>query len=92
MTTLCLEAELPIDITELAEFSVSVNDADEFHPTFYCFQNLSRTLKNNHDKIDLKLVPLSLGYKYCRVIYKSALFGEFNFEIAAKIEPPTVVK
>jgi len=49
-------------------------------------------LRNNHDKIDLKVIPLTMGYKYCRVVYKSVLYGEFNFEIAAKIDPPSVVK
>jgi len=33
-----------------------------------------------------------MGNKYCRVVYKSVLYGEFNFEIAAKIDPPSVVK
>lgn len=79
VTNVALEAELPIDITELTEFSVSIMDSDETCPSFFCFQQLNRTLKNNHDRLDLKLVPLSMGPKYCRVCYKSGLFGEFNF-------------
>lgn len=92
ITTVTLEAELPIDISELAEFAVSIVDVDEVYPSFYCFQQMNRTLKNNHDRLDIKLVPLTLGYKYCRVCYKSPIFGEFNFEIMAKIDPPVISK
>jgi hypothetical protein len=92
ITTVTLDAELPIDISELVEFEVTINDADYSQPSFHCFQQLSRTLKNNHDRLDLKLIPLTMGTKYCRVIYRSALFGEFNFEITAKIDPPSSAK
>lgn len=49
-----------MDIIDICEFSVTLNEGEEPIKSFHCFSQLNRTLRNNHDKLDIKLVPLTL--------------------------------
>lgn len=42
--------------------------------------------------MELKLVPLSMGDKICKISYFSPTYGEFIYEIHAKISNPKVLK
>jgi hypothetical protein len=64
-----------MDIIDISEFSVSLNEADEGVKSFYCFSQMTRILRNNHDRLDIKLVPLTLEPKFCRVCYRSSTYG-----------------
>ena len=57
ISTLPLDVELPIDFTDLVEFTVSIHQRDK-NPAFYCFQNVTRFLRTNKDKLELRIVPL----------------------------------
>lgn len=60
ITNITLEVELPMDIIDLCEFNVSLNEAEEGVKSFYCFNQMTRIMRNNHDKLEIKLVPLTL--------------------------------
>lgn len=52
-----------------------------------------RTLKEgNRDSFELKLIPLSLGEKVCKISYLSSIYGEFIYEIQANITNPKILK
>jgi len=52
-----------------------------------------RTLKEgNKDSLELKLVPLTVGEKICRISYFSLIYGEFVYEIYAKVSNPKILK
>lgn len=60
---------------ELTEFNVSLNEVEGEVPTFYCFNQLKRTLKAKHDKLDLKIIPLVMKDKKCKICYRSTKYG-----------------